>query len=116
MARNPPKKNVSMEAPIEQKKKIHFEFGGPLGAAGIVIGLPFVILGLFFVCNADRCVSNVFSYNYIELVKSIAWEDVYSENAMLLYLCWLLLHILMERLLPGEIVHGIALQHFIQLT
>ena len=107
MPRNTPKKSTDTVATFPAKKSVHFEFGGPLGATGIVFGLPFVVLGLYFVCNAEQCVSNVFSYNYIELVRSIRWEDVYSDTAMLVYLCWLLLHVAMERLLPGEVVHGV---------
>lgn len=106
MPRNTPKKSTDSGASVPVKKPVHFEFGGPCGAAGIVFGLPLVVLGLYFVCNADHCVSNVFSYNYIDLVRNIRWEDVYSDTAMLLYLSWLLLHVVMERFLPGEVVHG----------
>ncbi|OAA75327.1 c-14 sterol reductase [Akanthomyces lecanii RCEF 1005] len=32
-------------------KKIEYEFGGPLGAAGIVFGLPVLVYAFFFACN-----------------------------------------------------------------
>lgn len=28
----------------------HYEFGGPLGALAVMLGLPLVILGLYFSC------------------------------------------------------------------
>lgn len=35
-----------MVAVQNEKKGFHYEFGGPLGAVGIVVGLPLVVLFL----------------------------------------------------------------------
>lgn len=35
----------------EATKKFHFEFGGPVGAVGVMVGLPLVTFGLFFSCG-----------------------------------------------------------------
>jgi anti-sigma factor RsiW len=31
--------------------EFHYEFGGPIGAVGVMVGLPVVIYGLFFACG-----------------------------------------------------------------
>ena len=39
----------------EHSKEIHYEFGGPVGAVGVMVGLPFVVYLLHFACNHDYC-------------------------------------------------------------
>ena len=34
-----------------------YEFGGPIGAFFIIIGLPIVIYALFFLCNDSYCIT-----------------------------------------------------------
>lgn len=36
---------------VPPSREVHYEFGGPIGAALITISLPFVVLGLCFVCG-----------------------------------------------------------------
>ena len=36
--------------------KPHYEFGGPIGALGIIFGLPAVCYGLVLFCNANGCI------------------------------------------------------------
>ena len=36
---------------IVEQKHFHFEFGGPIGAIGIMVGLPVIIYGLYFTCG-----------------------------------------------------------------
>lgn len=38
------------------KKAVHYEFGGPVGALGIIFGLPAVCYGLVLFCNANGCI------------------------------------------------------------
>ena len=35
----------------DTKKEIHYEFGGPVGALGVMVGLPLVIYLLYFACG-----------------------------------------------------------------
>lgn len=39
-----------------EKKVVHYEFGGPVGALGIIFGLPAVCYGLVLFCNANGCI------------------------------------------------------------
>lgn len=41
------------------KPPFHYEFGGPVGAFFVITSLPFVIYGLYFICNGDHCVVSV---------------------------------------------------------
>ena len=36
--------------------KVHYEFGGPVGALGIIFGLPAVCYGLCLFCNSRECI------------------------------------------------------------
>jgi hypothetical protein len=55
--RNGGRKQPAAAAP---KKKagpsFDYEFGGPWGALGIIVGLPVVVLGLYFYCPNQGCV------------------------------------------------------------
>ena len=42
-------------------KEAEYEFGGPPGAVGIMVGLPLVILVLFFGCGKDYCANDLAS-------------------------------------------------------
>ena len=44
-AAGPPKAVV-----VAEEEGFHYEFGGPVGAFGIVIFLPLVVLGLYYYC------------------------------------------------------------------
>ena len=60
------KSSPAREKPVPEKKAAkapaaakepHFEFGGPVGALGVMVGLPVVILVLFFGCGKEFCVT-----------------------------------------------------------
>ena len=42
--------------PAAPPAKFHYEFGGPIGAVGVMLGLPIVIYGLFFACGYSNFV------------------------------------------------------------
>jgi delta14-sterol reductase len=44
------------KAQVVEKPTVHYEFGGPVGALGIIVSLPAVCYGLVFFCNADVCI------------------------------------------------------------
>lgn len=95
--------------------KFAYEFGGPIGAAGVVFGLPIVIYLLYFVCNKDVCLKSDLSIDskafFNLLPTSIAsLSDLISQQAVLIYVGWMLFHVLLERILPGEIVEGVTLE------
>ena len=43
---------------------VQYEFGGPIGALGVVLGLPLVTILLFFLCNKDVCVENPLLFDW----------------------------------------------------
>lgn len=93
--------------------KVHYEFGGPIGALGVILGLPLVIYLLFLVCNKDVCLSvdNMFTFDwtlwYQQNVPS--YSQFINREAVYIYVGWMLLHVLLERVLPGETVEGVEL-------
>lgn len=49
--------------------KIEYEFGGPVGALGVIFGLPLVIFALYFLCNKDVCVENPMNFNWTQFLN-----------------------------------------------
>lgn len=97
----------------------HFEFGGPLGAVAMLIFLPLTVFGLYFGCNADQCVSlNPLSTSFLHVAKnplaghtasSFFDKYLYSPEAIVLYLAWFALHVVLYFVLPGKTAEGVAL-------
>jgi hypothetical protein len=50
------RKAQAAAAAASAKPHVHYEFGGPVGAAGIILGLPAVCYGLVVCCNATGCI------------------------------------------------------------
>ena len=86
--------------------EVEYEFGGPLGALGVIVGLPVVIYALFFLCNKEQCIT--FRSTTVKSIE-LSWSDLLSKEAAYIYLGWMLFHVILERLLPGEIVDGAVL-------
>ena len=92
--------------------EIEYEFGGPIGALGVIVGLPLVIFLLYFLCNKDVCLNNPFRFAWgtwftRHLPHSIS--ELYTNEAMYMYVGWMIFHVLLERILPGETVEGVVL-------
>ena len=113
----PPKRVATRRKSITTIKKhaeIEYEFGGPLGAFGVIVGLPLVTFLLYFLCNKDVCLTNPFRFAWgswftSHLPHSIS--ELYSTEAMYMYVGWMLFHVLLERVLPGETVEGAVLDN-----
>jgi hypothetical protein len=113
------KSKIIVEEPtikqINDKKieSFHYEFGGPIGAVGVIFGLPIVIYALFFLCNDKICMKHPLTFdwnNFIVLMpKSI--DEIYSHEALLMYIGWMSLNLFLERFLPGESVEGALLEN-----
>jgi hypothetical protein len=89
----------------------HNEFGGPVGTLLTTISLPFVIYSLYFLCDEEFCVS--FDWKN-ELNWDFLWAKIQKQNlldytGLFIFLGWMLFHVVLERLLPGEIVYGVEL-------
>ncbi len=110
---SPPLKAPS-STPVKQDSSHHeveYEFGGPLGALGVIVGLPVVIYALYFVCNADSCVSNPFTFDWKLAYDKIpcCHMELFSKEATFMYLGWMAFHVILERVLPGEEALGVVL-------
>lgn len=89
--------------------KFEYEFGGPLGAAGIMVGLPLVVYGLYFSCASESCSTDASAL--ARLQEGLANVGaLYSPAAMGLFLTWMLAQVLLDRTLPGETALGVALK------
>ena len=115
-SQSPSRKPKQIQSNLVQQRDtnvvdIEYEFGGPMGALGVVLGLPAVIYFLYFVCNKELCVTNPMSFDW-----EAAWDRVpccykgfFSTEATLIFSGWMLFQILLERVLPGEVVEGTLL-------
>jgi hypothetical protein len=99
------------ESVVHEKKeeKIHYEFGGPIGAFGVILGTPFVMFMLFFLCNSEMCLSNPFSFDWAAALGQVKFDNFFSTEASIMYLGWLAFNVFLERILPGEMVEGTIL-------
>ena len=104
---SPAKKRPAKQA------KVHYEFGGPLGAAAIVLGLPAVIYLLYFLCNDKMCLKNPMHFDwpafFASLRSGLSPSNLFSADATLIFLGWMAFHVLLERVLPGESIEGLKL-------
>lgn len=85
-----------------------FEFGGPIGTLVVVLALPFVIFGLYFACNKDVCVGTPAGFNEFMNQPQMPkrWQDMFSVAGIFMLVLWGSLQLLLERILPGEVVEG----------
>eukprot|EP00929_Paragymnodinium_shiwhaense_P113945 TRINITY_DN82260_c0_g1_i1.p1 TRINITY_DN82260_c0_g1~~TRINITY_DN82260_c0_g1_i1.p1 ORF type:complete len:429 (+),score=45.08 TRINITY_DN82260_c0_g1_i1:65-1351(+) len=92
-----------------------YEFGGPIGACGIMLGLPIVIYFLFFSCAGTQvdgqswCVPGV-DLTSLSNVQIPPLEQFFSMSALLLFVGWFAFQVCLERCLPGDVVKGVVLK------
>eukprot|EP00126_Sphaerothecum_destruens_P009168 Sdes_comp20449_c0_seq1m14641 len=116
--------------PSQNSSNFHYEFGGPLGALGVILGLPLVAYVLFFACNSHGCLqispsfadesqgwSNLLT-NYQNFEKfSITsppwsiptWKQLFSWKLFAVYTAWWAFQALLYMTLPGQTVKGVVL-------
>jgi hypothetical protein len=104
---------------------VEYEFGGPIGAAGIVLALPLLVLGLHILCNENGCLGiggpgawyqltyagqpisslSLWASNIYSDLHHIQW---WSNEAFMVVVGWLALHAVLLFVIPGPIVNGVA--------
>jgi len=80
------------------------EFGGPLGAAALVVGLPGVCVGLYAVCSGGQCAA--LAPLEVPLAVPSVWGSLSGAAA---WLSWLAGILALHLLLPGRVVKGVRL-------
>lgn len=91
------------------------EFGGSIGAFAIIFLLPLVIYALYYLCNKDVCYTFTlpWSYDWTGVLNKLpkSFNDIYSSDALYMYLLWMGFHVVCEKILPGEVVEGVILEN-----
>lgn len=100
----------------ENSSEFEYEFGGPLGALSVMVGLPGVIYGLYFFCNSqylltvDKISAGGWSAEWNSLEATLPGvQGLSSDEGWGAVLGWLFFHVLLERVLPGELAFGCPL-------
>ncbi|KAJ5626176.1 hypothetical protein N7510_002485 [Penicillium lagena] len=117
-----PKKDQSSKSktpvqPVPEKRG--YEFGGPLGAFGIVFGLPVLVYTFYFVCNdVSGCPApsllHPSTLSLERLKREVGWPKegivaLYDTQAMLWTLSYYAFSLFLQVFLPGQEAEGIAL-------
>ena len=117
------KKKVSFAKNLtKDKNETVYEFGGPLGALGVMLGLPLLIYALFFVSSRLDAGFDVLSFEDVsssatlwqtlEKLASSYWECsskyMWSSAALKMVVFWICFQVFLERVLPGEKVVGVS--------
>lgn len=99
---SPPKKAAPSAAEVE------YEFGGPFGAAAVMVGLPAVIYMLYFLCNENVCMKSPLSFDWNRWLGSLPTSSaqLWSNEGTLIFLGWFAFQAAMQIFLPGEVVQG----------
>ena len=99
-------------------KPVHYEFGGPLGAFGIMAGLPAVVLGLYFGCGKHGCVTiGPSAADALRIALAEAQSArLWSWEAAAVVLGWIVFQAAMYVFLPGEMAEGVRLRNGVRLT
>lgn len=90
----------------------HFEFCGPHGPIGIVIGLPLVCYGLVYSCNSGGCLS----FKDRDLPGFPAGTKLITFEGFSVFLGWMSLVLLLHLVLPGKKLQGSVLANKTKLT
>lgn len=117
-SKSPAKSAPAQDAAAHTGENTHFEFGGPIGACGIMISLPLVVLGLYYSCNKEVCLdfatlssAEALAAFWTKMVAQLPsrWTDLLSTEAVSMTLGWVALQVAFERVLPGEVALGTPL-------
>ncbi|OAL35693.1 hypothetical protein AYO20_05074 [Fonsecaea nubica] len=101
------------------EEKHGYEFGGPLGAAGIVFGLPILVYTTIFLCNdVSGCPAPALldprTLTLEKLKKQTPWPEdgllgLFDLNVILWVLAYYALSLALQLFLPGQEVDGTTL-------
>jgi hypothetical protein len=96
--------------------EVDYEFGGPMGGLGIMVGLPTVMYFLLFSCGsleqggASYCVAGPMALPELTDLPLPPLHEWWSFEATAVFLGWFAFQVALERLLPGEVAEGAKLK------
>lgn len=107
----------SAKARVEHINQSHveYEFGGPTGAAGIIMLLPATVYFLYFAASKDYHF-NVTNYADLRLHLPSALSEVWNWQAFGIILAWFAFNVILERTLVHTKATGVILKSGKQLT
>eukprot|EP01063_Lacrimia_lanifica_P006315 TRINITY_DN13819_c0_g1_i2.p1 TRINITY_DN13819_c0_g1~~TRINITY_DN13819_c0_g1_i2.p1 ORF type:complete len:422 (+),score=188.71 TRINITY_DN13819_c0_g1_i2:45-1310(+) len=83
-----------------------YEFGGPFGAFMTMVSLPAVIVFLYVACGKDLVVRGVDVPAAFDASLVPSFDELWSWDAVAVCLLWFAFLVVLERVLPGEVVPG----------
>lgn len=95
-------------------KSTSYEFGGPLGAVGVTLAVPFFSYWLAFACTSDACppwpLSTFLSFHSTGWTGMLGgktwWNSLWSVEGLAAYGAWYAFTVVCWFVLPGEMVQG----------
>ncbi|GAA6023015.1 hypothetical protein JCM11491_000357 [Sporobolomyces phaffii] len=104
---------------VAAPKTQHYEFGGPIGALGVTLAVPFFSYWLAFACTDTQCppwplnkFSSFHSNGWNAMTSGSGWwESLWSWEATSVYLAWYAWTVACWYILPGEQVAGPPLRN-----
>ena len=85
----------------------HYEFFGPIGALTLGLGLPFVVLGLYVLCDADSCSLDP---STLTLDRLPSLGALWHPLTFPIILCWVAFHALIYLSPLGFVAMGTRLR------
>ncbi|KAM0753211.1 ERG4/ERG24 ergosterol biosynthesis protein [Meredithblackwellia eburnea MCA 4105] len=115
MSRN--KQASAVEGYKAAPPSLHYEFGGPLGALGVTLAVPFFSYWLAFACTPDACprwplasLVDWHAQGLRDLQTAQWWSGFWSWEATAVYFGWYTWTVLCWALLPGQVVEGTVMR------
>eukprot|EP01006_Ploeotia_vitrea_P049098 TRINITY_DN67309_c11_g2_i1.p1 TRINITY_DN67309_c11_g2~~TRINITY_DN67309_c11_g2_i1.p1 ORF type:complete len:419 (-),score=5.85 TRINITY_DN67309_c11_g2_i1:438-1694(-) len=84
-----------------------YEFGGPIGALGTMLGLPFAIYALYYFCNLDYCFGPADGFQL--RIPSVNPQSLWDTPTFAVVCGWMVFQALIERLVPCTVAQGVPL-------
>ncbi|KAM0791732.1 hypothetical protein ACM66B_004000 [Microbotryomycetes sp. NB124-2] len=131
----PPKgTNGKQVAPKQQQQQLQqhydpapqstsYEFGGPAGALGVTLAVPFFAYWLSLACTPEQCppwpMSNFVNFHkqgWHAMHSRQWWQSLWSNQVALVYLAWYAWTVVCWLVLPGQEFKGVQLRDGSRLT
>eukprot|EP00796_Vickermania_ingenoplastis_P001557 gene1557-941_t len=97
--------------PTNQPRTTKYEWGGPIGSAGMVLFLPLIVIGLNVLCNDSTCSLPASVPQVVEHLQNTLMDALLLlPEALGLELLWLAAHSIFYLLPIGRVVPGTQLR------